>query len=411
MRAFSAAWGTLLLAALGAFGATNALAATQSFSYAGSPVPIEDAVDAVTPGALASASLSVAGLSGQITKVVLRIDGTACSNAFDLTTAGLDHNFAHDLVLTLRSPSGSIVTLFQQATDPTAPLVDPARNFCQTTFDDDAVAEIQNATSADGPFTGAWRPATPLAALNGATANGTWQLRAQDFAPVDAGNIRAFTLTITTASSTQTITFPVQTPASHPFTSGGTFPVLPLATASSGLPVSYSSLTTGVCTVAGTNVTMVAAGTCTLAADQPGDLIFAPAPQVTRDVVFTVSGVTAQTITFPAQTPASQPFAPGNTFPISPTATASSGLPVTYSSLSPSVCTVAGTTVTMVSAGNCQLAANQGGNAAFAAAPQVVRGVTLQAAVVGVPTLGQWGLMLLSMVAAGLGARRLRRHA
>ncbi|MCK9914034.1 Ig-like domain repeat protein [Microbacteriaceae bacterium K1510] len=81
----------------------------------------------------------------------------------------------------------------------------------------------------------------------------------------------------------QTITFGAQ--AGRTYVSGGTFVVNPLATATSGLAVAYSSLTTGVCTVFGGIVTMVSAGTCTLAADQAGNSTYAAAAQVTQDVV------------------------------------------------------------------------------------------------------------------------------
>ncbi len=54
------------------------------------------------------------------------------------------------------------------------------------------------------------------------------------------------------------------------------------ATASSGLPVSFASTTPGVCTVAGSTVTLVAAGTCTITASQPGDSIYLPAPLVSQ---------------------------------------------------------------------------------------------------------------------------------
>jgi subtilisin-like proprotein convertase family protein len=54
------------------------------------------------------------------------------------------------------------------------------------------------------------------------------------------------------------------------------------ATASSGLPVSFSSLTSSVCTVAGDEVTLVDAGTCTIRASQAGDATFQPAPNVDR---------------------------------------------------------------------------------------------------------------------------------
>jgi uncharacterized delta-60 repeat protein len=54
------------------------------------------------------------------------------------------------------------------------------------------------------------------------------------------------------------------------------------ATASSGLPVSFASTTPGVCTVAGSTVTLVAAGTCTINASQPGDSTYLPAPPASQ---------------------------------------------------------------------------------------------------------------------------------
>jgi len=168
----------------------------------------------------------------------------------------------------------------------------------------------------------------------------------------------------------QTITFGAQ--ASQTFVPSGTFAISPLATASSGLTPTYSSLSTGVCTVSGTTVTIVTAGSCVIAADQAGNTNFSAAPQVTQTVAI---GPAAQTITFGAQ--ASQTFVPSGTFAISPLATASSGLTPTYSSLSTGVCTVSGTTVTIVTAGSCVIAADQAGNTNFSAAPQVTQTVAI----------------------------------
>ena len=58
------------------------------------------------------------------------------------------------------------------------------------------------------------------------------------------------------------------------------FPIT--ATASSGLPVSLTSLTPGVCTLSGNVVTLVSTGQCTLRAVQGGDSTYAPAPPVTQ---------------------------------------------------------------------------------------------------------------------------------
>ncbi|HEU0131786.1 MAG TPA: MBG domain-containing protein [Mycobacteriales bacterium] len=65
----------------------------------------------------------------------------------------------------------------------------------------------------------------------------------------------------------------------------GDAPVALSATASSGLPVTFSSLTPQVCATGGTRgatLTLRASGTCTVAADQPGDDLRNPAPRVTR---------------------------------------------------------------------------------------------------------------------------------
>lgn len=54
-----------------------------------------------------------------------------------------------------------------------------------------------------------------------------------------------------------------------------------VASATSGLTVVVTSATTPVCTVSGTALTLVAAGTCTLHANQAGDATHAAAPQLT----------------------------------------------------------------------------------------------------------------------------------
>ena len=59
------------------------------------------------------------------------------------------------------------------------------------------------------------------------------------------------------------------------------------------------------------------------------------------------------------------------------TPTANSGLAVTLTSLTPGVCTVAGGIVNGVSAGTCTVAANQAGNATYAAAAQVTSSFTV----------------------------------
>src|SRR5207249_4138034 len=67
------------------------------------------------------------------------------------------------------------------------------------------------------------------------------------------------------------------------------------ATASSGLAVAFTSATTSVCTISGATVTLVSAGTCTIAADQAGNASYNPAPQVTQSFAVAQGG---QVITY-----------------------------------------------------------------------------------------------------------------
>ncbi|GGM81065.1 beta strand repeat-containing protein [Dactylosporangium sucinum] len=146
-------------------------------------------------------------------------------------------------------------------------------------------------------------------------------------------------------------------------------PVTVSATASSGLAVTFSSKTADVCTVSGTTVTLVKTGTCTLTASQPGDADWNAAAAVDRG--FTVAG-NGQTITFGALTDKAL-----DTGTVAVSATASSTLPVVFTSATPLVCTVSGTTVTLVRTGTCTVSADQAGDADYAAAPQVQRSFTV----------------------------------
>jgi hypothetical protein len=56
------------------------------------------------------------------------------------------------------------------------------------------------------------------------------------------------------------------------------------ATASSGLPVIFGTMTPGICTVTGNVVTGVAVGQCVVTANQPGNGQYLPAPQVTQTI-------------------------------------------------------------------------------------------------------------------------------
>jgi ELWxxDGT repeat protein len=167
-------------------------------------------------------------------------------------------------------------------------------------------------------------------------------------------------LWILVEKSDQSITFPQ--PADKTY---GDDPFSLTATASSGLDVSYTSTDTSICTVSGSTVTLVGAGTCTITASQSGNSLYNAAADVQRS--FAVDKAN-QSITFPQ--PADKTYGDD---PFSLTATASSGLDVSYTSTDTSVCTVSGSTVTLVGAGICTITASQSGNSLYNAAADVQR--------------------------------------
>jgi hypothetical protein len=136
------------------------------------------------------------------------------------------------------------------------------------------------------------------------------------------------------------------------------------ATASSGLPVSFSIVPNGNCSLAGSVVTLLNTGNCGVIASQAGNGTYAAAPSVGQVIVVNATQM-PQTITFKAIP--SQKV--GTMLTVS--ATASSGLPVSFSLVPNGNCSLAGSVVTLLNTGNCGVIASQTGNASYTAAPQV----------------------------------------
>ncbi|MGY0558657.1 MULTISPECIES: autotransporter domain-containing protein [unclassified Lysobacter] len=220
--------------------------------------------------------------------------------------------------------------------------------------------------------------ATPtVCAVSGSTVTmqsaGTCALTADQAGDANYSAAPQASLDVVIGAGSQAITFGAQ--AAQAFVAGGTFVLDPVATASSGLPVSYGSQTAGVCTISGTTVAMQSAGTCTIAADQAGDASYAAAPTVTRDIAI---GQAAQAITAFVADPAAPAFVPEGTFTVSATGGAS-GNPLLFGTATPTVCAVSGNTVTMQSAGTCALTADQAGDTNYSPAPQASLDVVIGA--------------------------------
>jgi hypothetical protein len=164
---------------------------------------------------------------------------------------------------------------------------------------------------------------------------------------------------------TQTISFTAPSSA----TAGGT-QYTPTATASSGLPVSFTlDSTSSGCSLSGGMITFNTSGTCVIDANQSGNNVYAAAPQVQQSITINLA---TQTINFTAPTSVTA----GGQY--TPTATASSGLPVSFTLDSTSSgCSLSGGMITFNTSGTCVIDANQAGNNAYAAAPQVQRQINV----------------------------------
>ncbi|MGA3372636.1 MAG: hypothetical protein ABSC48_12850 [Terracidiphilus sp.] len=163
------------------------------------------------------------------------------------------------------------------------------------------------------------------------------------------------TQSITIKTASQTISFTAITGAQYAATQ-----IALSATATSGLAVTFTSGTTSVCSVAGNTLSLLIPGTCIVHAAQAGNTTYAAAP--TQVQSFAVN-LAPQTITFTAIT--GKQYA---TTQVPLTATASSGLTVTFSSTTTTICTVAGSTLSLLTPGTCIVHAAQAGNSVYASA-------------------------------------------
>jgi hypothetical protein len=206
-------------------------------------------------------------------------------------------------------------------------------------------------------------PGVSQAVLSGLVRDaGTYTFRAATITNPDFFGSQDLGYEHTVQLADQTITF--NQPADVDYAPGGSFVVS--ASSDSGLVVSFASTTTDVCTVdaPGTSpatVSIVSGGTCTLVASQGGNANYNPAPTVERSL--SINRID-QTISF--DDPA---YRPAGAAPFALSATASSGLPVSFASETPAVCDVAGSTVSYLAPGECEITASQAGDASYNPAP------------------------------------------
>ena len=146
------------------------------------------------------------------------------------------------------------------------------------------------------------------------------------------------------------------------------------ATASSGLEVSFSSSASNIAEVDGDNLMLLMEGTATITALQAGNSTYAAAANITQTITVVAAGNQPQTITF---TLADTGTVGAN---LNLTATASSGLEVSFSSSDPDIAAIEGGRLVLKTLGTAMITASQAGNTAYAAAEDITQTITVVAA-------------------------------
>lgn len=131
------------------------------------------------------------------------------------------------------------------------------------------------------------------------------------------------------------------------------------ASACSGLALSFSiaSQDPGVATLSGNVLTVTGAGSAVITASQGGSGNLDTASEVSRTVTVQRSGQALSFAPLPGRSLGDPPLTPG--------ATSSSGLPVSYLSSAPAVAEIDGSAVRIVGAGTAVITATQAGNANY----------------------------------------------
>jgi hypothetical protein len=235
-------------------------------------------------------------------------------------------------------------------------------DFTPIAFNQNVQTPIPLAATATSSLTVSFISLTPgTCTVSGTSASlnayGFCTIEARQAGNIDIAPAPNLEQTIFIHHAAQTISFPA-----IPFNQNAAS-TLPLsATATSGLAVTFASLTQATCTVSGTTLNLNDYGFCTIETSQPGNSVYGEAAHVEQTIFIHHLN---QTITFGAIS--SQTVG----IPLALSATATSSLAVSFSSLAPTVCTVSGTTATFIQAGTCTIQAAQSGNGVFGSAPSV----------------------------------------
>jgi autotransporter-associated beta strand protein len=168
----------LTVTVTGGGGGTFTIPFTVPSGSAGAPVPFDNGANLNLPDlASATSTITVANAAPYVGKVAVSLHIT--------------HPSAGDLILRLRSPSGTTVLLANNRGGATDNYGGGCGQANRTTFDDAASTKI---VAGAASFIGGFTPEEPLAAFLGENPNGDWQLLISDTVAGDTGELRCWSL-------------------------------------------------------------------------------------------------------------------------------------------------------------------------------------------------------------------------
>jgi subtilisin-like proprotein convertase family protein len=155
---------------------------TSAFNFTTSDISCNTFASTDVPKAIAD--------GGTITSTLTIASGVTISDINVKNLIGT-HTWINDLIITLKSPNNTTVTLFSQ-------ICNNEDNF-NINFDDAAAA---GALPCPPVGAGTYKPNTVLSAFNGENSAGVWTLTIRDVATPDAGNLTSWSLEICGSSCT-----------------------------------------------------------------------------------------------------------------------------------------------------------------------------------------------------------------
>lgn len=199
---------------------------------------------------------------------------------------------------------------------------------------------------------------------------GTFTITAHQAGNVNYNPAPSIPRIVTTTRTQQTINF-VLNPNTYQYFSGLTVNLT--GTTSSGLPINYVSSNPNIVSIVGSVINVLFPGTMYITAYQNGNENYFPAVPVQKllkiikipqQIAFNLTNTIVN-------------YQPGLQIDLSPMATSTSLLPVSFASLNAAVGTITGTSVSIINSGKVKLVAYQGGNDYYAPAQSVSQLLTV----------------------------------